>query len=319
MNEEILGQNSNFFIGVVESREDPDLLGRVKVRIFGLHDENKTVNESTGRGIKTEDLPWAHPVNSIQSATLSGLGTTPHQLIEGTHVVGVSLDGDFYNNLLILGTIGGIHKEKPSNNKGFADPGGNFPLEERIDEPDTNRLARNERIEETILQWKNEHLDDEIGEPESKFDVEYPFNKTFESESGHIFEIDDTKDAERLNWHHKANTFKEIHPDGTVVYKIQSDNYEIVAGKNNVHIEEKSTEIYGSDLDITVKGNITINTYENVEVDAGGNASVNAGGNVTVETENGNATVTGGSKLTLYGGNVDILTNGVINKRKGSI
>ena len=34
----------------------------------------------------------------------------------------------------------------------------------------------------------------------------YPFNHVFESESGHIFEIDDTPDGERLNREHTSGT-----------------------------------------------------------------------------------------------------------------
>ena len=59
-----------WFIGVVEDRMDPKRLGRLRVRCLGHHTENKDK-------IKTEDLPWAHPMNPITSATVSGIGQTP--------------------------------------------------------------------------------------------------------------------------------------------------------------------------------------------------------------------------------------------------
>ena len=40
--------------GVVEDRNDPDQLGRVRVRFVGVHTEDK-------QKIATEDLPWAYP------------------------------------------------------------------------------------------------------------------------------------------------------------------------------------------------------------------------------------------------------------------
>ena len=40
--------------GVVEDRKDPIMLGRVKVRIFGWHSEDK-------QKIPPEELPWAIP------------------------------------------------------------------------------------------------------------------------------------------------------------------------------------------------------------------------------------------------------------------
>ena len=64
----------------------------------------------------------------------------------------------------------------------------------------------------------------------------YPFNHVFESESGHIFEIDDTPDGERLLREHKSGTFEEVHPDGSKVVKVIGDDYEIVAGNKKIYI-----------------------------------------------------------------------------------
>ena len=56
-----------WFIGVVEDRMDPKFLGRLRVRILGYHTDDK-------QKLPTEDLPWAHPMNPITSATISGIG-----------------------------------------------------------------------------------------------------------------------------------------------------------------------------------------------------------------------------------------------------
>ena len=52
----------------------------------------------------------------------------------------------------------------------------------------------------------------------------YPYNHVFESESGHIIEIDDTKDNERLftKKAHRTGTSQEISPDGTQVNIIKA-------------------------------------------------------------------------------------------------
>ena len=42
----------------------------------------------------------------------------------------------------------------------------------------------------------------------------YPYNHVFESESGHVMEIDDTKDNERLFTQHRTGTSQEIDKDG---------------------------------------------------------------------------------------------------------
>ena len=76
----------------------------------------------------------------------------------------------------------------------------------------------------------------------------YPFNHVFESESGHIREIDDSPNAERLFTQHKSGTFEEIHPDGSKVVKVIGDNYEIIAGSSNVNIK--------GNVNITTEGTV---------------------------------------------------------------
>ena len=75
-----------WFVGVVEDRADPKKLGRLKVRCLGYH--AKELNK-----LPTADLPWAHVMNPITSATVSGVGHTPLGAVEGTWVVGFFIDG----------------------------------------------------------------------------------------------------------------------------------------------------------------------------------------------------------------------------------
>ena len=66
-----------WFIGVVEDRDDPSELGRVRVRCVGFHTEDKT-------RIPTEGLPWAHVMHPVTDPSMSGMGHTPSFLVEGT-------------------------------------------------------------------------------------------------------------------------------------------------------------------------------------------------------------------------------------------
>ena len=75
-----------WFVGVVEDRMDPKRLGRLRVRCLGHHTDDKVK-------LPTSDLPWAHPMNPITSATVSGIGQTPLGAVEGTWVVGFFADG----------------------------------------------------------------------------------------------------------------------------------------------------------------------------------------------------------------------------------
>ena len=156
-----------WFIGVVEDRMDPKRLGRLRVRCLGHHTENKDK-------IKTEDLPWAHPMNPITSATVSGIGQTPLGAVEGTWVVGFFTDNDLQQPV-IMGTLPGVPKDlpNPGNNKGFQDPNGLYPR--APGESDVNRLAINETAQvpdTTAVNGGNQVLEFNGGDPNDENSIE---------------------------------------------------------------------------------------------------------------------------------------------------
>jgi hypothetical protein len=96
----IIDNSFTWWTGVVEDRDDPEKLGRCRVRIFGYHTADTNL-------LPTSDLPWAIPLQSITSAATSGLGHTPVGIVPGTWVMGWFLDGEEAQRPLILGTIAG--------------------------------------------------------------------------------------------------------------------------------------------------------------------------------------------------------------------
>lgn len=99
----------NWFLGVVEDRNDPAKLGRSRVRIFGHHLDDKSV-------MPTQDLIWALPsfaVNSVhQNSTYK----------EGDWVWGFFLDAHDQQKPVIVGVLPGIPKDPADPTKGFNDP-----------------------------------------------------------------------------------------------------------------------------------------------------------------------------------------------------
>lgn len=89
----------NWWIGIVEDRLDPEQLGRVRVRIFGYHTEDKIL-------LPTEDLPWAIPIHPILSAAASGVGLAPLGPLPGTWILGFFLDGEDMQQPAFFGCIG---------------------------------------------------------------------------------------------------------------------------------------------------------------------------------------------------------------------
>jgi len=139
---EFMGKNGfQWFVGVVEDRKDPQTLGRLRVRCLGYHTEGLDK-------LPTSDLPWAHVMNPITSATVSGIGQTPLGAVEGTWVVGFFQDGSDAQQPIIIGTLPGKPTELPDTGakKGFMDAvNGAYPKYK--DETDVNRLAVNSKAE----------------------------------------------------------------------------------------------------------------------------------------------------------------------------
>ena len=82
-----------------------------------------------------------------------------------------------------------------------------------------------------------------IIQPPSPYAAVYPFNHVYESESGHLVEIDDTPTKERLHWYHRSGTFTEFHPKGMRVDRTNAHRYNIVTGNQESiigGIEKKS-------------------------------------------------------------------------------
>ena len=81
-----------WFLGSVEDRNDPQFLGRCRLRIAGYHTQDKTI-------LPTEDLPWALPILPINSRN-----TFSAPLI-GDWVVGFFMDGLAGQFPVILGVL----------------------------------------------------------------------------------------------------------------------------------------------------------------------------------------------------------------------
>ena len=331
-----------WFQGVVEDRVDPLKLGRLRVRILGLHTENKNK-------IPTKELPWAFPITPITNAAMNGIGQTPMGPVEGTWVVGFFRDGENCQEPVVFGTLGGIPEKKYNAQVGFSDPTGFYPGNEYLKEPDTNRLARNEKISETVIQQRRDKLKTDVpvalegvsenggareegddttwSEPTPVYKTKYPFNHVTQSESGHIKEWDDTKGYTRIHEYHQLGTFYEIYEvdDGgekkaNKLTKINGENYTIVLGEDRVYISgscnvtvDGRINIYaGGDINIEanekatiiVKGEASVYCHNNLSITAEKNIYLSAGGDLTISAENINMTSTKNSTVNSLGGNI---------------
>jgi hypothetical protein len=355
-----------WFTGVIEDRNDPLFLNRVRVRIHGGHSYDK-------QKIATPDLPWAEVLMPTTSPSLSGLGTTTHGLIEGSTVMGFYRDDLNMQDPVVIGSFVGIPQEYyridetvddkgtrnfqqilRSTEDGFNDPrldtkdsykgtpdgkspkhinrdygltlaldksprrdgettGEIYPKKLYLKTSDVNLLARGDvsypKItidDETLLAGeggaeegtrfetgKTEGMNNIVGPRDDTTYINpiYPFNHVHETESGHIIELDDTPDFERIHLYHRSGTRIEIANKGDYVEKVVRDKYSVVLGNDFVTIT--------GDVVVNVAGNSYVNTTGNTTLTTGGDTTVTTTGNTLVDTT-GTTTVnsTGNTDIT---------------------
>jgi hypothetical protein len=311
-----------WFTGVIEDRNDPLFLNRVRVRIYGGHSHDKQL-------IATADLPWAEVMMPTTSPSLSGLGTTTHGLVEGSTVMGFYRDNLNMQDPVIIGSFIGIPQEYyridesvddegtrnfqqilRSTEDGFNDPrlasessykgtpdgpspkhinrgygltlaldkspsrlgkdAEVYPKEEYLKSSSVNHLAKgiNSLPLKDDINGAYPKLEIFNGEPKRRpiFDPVYPFNHVHETESGHIIELDDTPDKERIHLMHRSGTRIEIGEKGDYNNVVRRDKYTVVLGDDTV----------------TISGEVKVNVEGDCMVTTEGSASIIAGKDVHI-------------------------------------
>ena len=193
---------------------------------------------------------------------------------------------------------------------GFRDPSGKYPLYKF--EPDTNKLARHEDIKKTIVRKKELTRTKGIvtafnvtwDQSPIPYNATYPYNHVYQSESGHVFEFDDTKHSERIHLYHTKGTFFEIDANGTKVEKIVGDNYEILERNDYVYVKGSGN--------ITIDGNWNVKVNNDTNIEVMGDAKTHVHGNMETSVLGSYKVKAASINLEAHSGNVDMTASGNI-------
>ena len=296
--------NPEWFTGIVEDRQDPLNLGRVRVRILGRNGIDLNL-------LPTNSLPWAQvllPTNN----------PNPYPPKEGDQVFGMFIDGKNAQSPIILGVFPSIPQNAAVPNQGFNDvrtteqlakapvkpneSATNYPR--NLDEPTSSRLYRNESTDNSIVSLKESRRIPE--EPSSGYAAVPPYNNVYESESGHAIEIDDTPGAERLHFYHRSGSYVEYEANGDRVERIQNDKFTVVIGNDTVYVE--------GDVNVKVNGNLNL---------AGTIIALNdKTGKSGIEIKDGNIKISSPARIVLQAAVVEVPTGssfGVTDAASGTI
>lgn len=328
-----------WWVGVVEDRQDPLKLGRLRVRCVGYHADNKME-------LSTDMLPWAMPM-------LPTNNSNPYPAKEGDMVFGFFTDGENAQEPVVMGTFPGIPLKAANAQEAFSDPrladelvnaprspemkeyatdGTGIVITEKpealpyplfLDEPSTSRIARNdsdtitetfiqERIDNVVTEVKTYNKEEELStwdEPKTLYDAVYPYNNVNETESGHLIEYDDTPGAERIHIAHRNGSFTEWYPDGDKVEKITKDNYRIVMKDDHLYVMGSVKITVQGDAEVYVQKNMYARVDENLTALVKGNLDATINGDVGLQVD-------GNYDLNVTG---DIVFNGkTINMNHGT-
>ena len=182
-----------------------------------------------------------------------------------------------------------------------------------LGENDVNRLARTEQVGDTIQGVRLRQRD--VGRPGPEFggipiafvhpkparkwvepkpgsqtsddESKYPYVHVFESESGHVIEVDDTPHKERIFIYHRSGTYIELGCGQEDDVGLHGNFAMKVVGKRFEVTMENAYSHYQNTLNVTVDGECNVYCRKDVNLQVDGNMNVHVQGDY-IEKIHGN-------------------------------
>jgi Gp5 N-terminal OB domain len=293
-----------WWTGIVESRDDPKKIGRLQIRIYGWHTDEK-------KYIPSDELLWAQPIFPTNSSN------DTYTCKEGDTVFGFFLDNDSAQYPVVFGRIPDVPAKLYPASKGFSDPGkslGSRPVQvasrtmndgegmehtdsgatrypNPLNEATTSRFARNENIDKTPLPFVKSQIKKGIeaaggvswDECDPDYEAKYPYNDSKMSESGHFFDIDDTKKKERINLMHRTGTMHEVRHTGTVHRKDLRHAVRLVHGSDLSNIRGNLWTTVERWTRFKSKGRAVVEINDDARIDIARTLNLNVGGDLVIK------------------------------------
>ena len=330
-------KNKNFvwFFGVVENIQDPKQIGRVQVRCYGYHSHKE-------EQIPSQNLPWATVMAPTTNSSFRGVDTTVHGLAVGSSVFGFFLDGEDAQYPMIMGSVPGqAPKKSPNVQNSYAHI--NSTMNFLADEADVGTMAQNGPPTTPAGKSYVANLNaagttnvntatppklsavDGVGFSDSYYDVpkwslppprggsdtsSYMYNKFTMTKSGHVMEVDDTPDNERIMTYHKSGTYQEYDANGHLVTRVVGNNYEVIIGDDNIVIK--------GNANLTVEGNMRQLVLGNYNLEVVGDYTEKIHGTKKVKITGNDLKEIVGYESSLIGADQKVAVTGEIRTSSGN-
>ncbi len=219
-----------------------------------------------------------------------------------TDVNGMSVGryGDLYNQY----TGGAGDSQQPG---GFRDPSGSLPYGGYQGKPSTHHSAvgfNGNMFQPELLKNNDSRIGGfptagekgTVGEPPMSEAPQYPYNFTYASLSGHMWEMDDTPGVERINFQHKTGSRLAIGAEGTTLIKSQGNLYNVSSG----------------DAYMLSMGGYVVSVKDNIDMRSTSDVTLHADGSVTLLSRNDSVEHISGKKDILVAETLQIKCNRLI-------
>lgn len=122
-------------------------------------------------------------------------------------------------------------------------------------------------------------------EPFPSYNAKYPFNHVIkETESGHSFEMDDTKDYERVQLSHRTGSTLEFLPSGSVKQKAFNHKYDVTMGDHKEYVGGDKVETVQGGMFLRINGKLVIQADE-ISFESAGDINMK-GDNIKITADN---------------------------------
>jgi len=158
-----------------------------------------------------------------------------------------------------------------------------YPVPEELGKPSLSDVATN--LDKTLIQKFRERTpisaiganNESWTEPSPAYSAEYPYNKARETESGHVFEMDDTPLNERVHLAHRSGSFSEWYPSGSKVEKVVKNNYRIVMSDDHLYVAGKVNIVIESNTNVRIVGDVFLQVENDLNASVSGNVNFSVG------------------------------------------
>ena len=310
-------RNLLWYVGVVEDRHDATNDGRIKVRAFGIHTEDK-------QAMPTADLPWAIVLDGSYGAAMKIPSV-------GDWVFGFFMDGDDAQHPMVMGRVPGVNLQLPPES-GAPNEANYVPAEsiQNYGKPPLHRHLGGEdaQVGQGPLQAaavKN-GIESSTGETWSEPPIISPErnldNTVYSSKNDNNYVVlSDSRegDGTYILISHASGSAIQIDSHGTILVKSFGDTYNSSEGFTMNRTELDSHTNVGGDWALKVErgsGKVWINgdldiECENFNVTARGTANINAAAGTNIS----------GGKIGLFAtsDDVNIAANANVKMKAGTL